>query len=128
MKSDIKNQLDLDLAIASLEKKTDIQKNLIANSFYQLQENLKPINIIKKHKEIILIGVLGLGAGYLIRKLLVKKSTGLMAKTVVTLIQWGVAGLLSKNVHKLRPNGGPVARRVLNRNKLPMQIIKVDAR
>jgi hypothetical protein len=128
MKSEIKNQEDLDLAIASLEKKTDLQKNLIANSFYQLQENLKPVNLIKKHKEIIFVGVLSLGAGYLIRKLLVKKSTGLMAKTVITLLQWGVAGLLSKNAHKIRPVVGPVARRVLSSNKPKMHIIKVDAR
>ncbi len=128
MRTEIKNQKGLEAAIASLEKKSEIQKNIIANNFSSLQENLKPVNLIKKHKEIILIGVLGLGTGYLIRKLLIKQSTGLMAKMTGSLIQWGIAALLSKNSDKIRSNVGPVARRVLKRQNPVMQIIKVEAR
>ncbi len=128
MRTEIKNQQDLDQAIASLEKKSEIQKNIIANNFSRLQENLKPVNLIKKHKEIILIGVLGLGTGYVIRKLLMKKSAGLVASIAGSLIQWGLPALLSKNSDKIRSNVGPVARRVLKRHKPVMQIIKVEAR
>ncbi len=53
MKTEIKNQQDLNLAIASLEKKTDVQKDIIADSFEDLRENLRPVNLIKNHKEII---------------------------------------------------------------------------
>jgi len=128
METEIKNQEDLDQAVATLEKKSEIQKNIIADSFSRLQENLKPLNLIKKHREIILIGAVGLGTGYLIRNLLIRKSTGLMAKITGSLIQWGLAALLSKNSDKIRSNVGPVARRVLKRHKPVSQIIKVEAR
>lgn len=128
MKTVIKNQQDLDQAVVLLEKKSEIQKNVISNSFSRLQENLNPINLIKKNKEIILIGVLGLGTGYLIRKLLIKKSAGIMTKLAGSLIQWGIAALLSKNSDKIRSNVGPVARQVLKRQKPVMHIIKVEAR
>ncbi len=124
----ILNQQDLNQAIASLEKKTNIQKNIIAESFENIQENLKPINLIKKHKEIILIAALGLGAGFLIRRLLLKSSTGLIVKMAGTLIQWGVAGLLAKNADRIRANAGPVAQQVLKRNKPSTQIISIQAR
>ncbi len=128
MRTEFKNQQDLDQAIAFLEKKSEIQQNIIANNFFRLQEDLTPINLIKKHKEIILIGLLGLGTGYLIRKLLIKKSAGIMAKITGSLVQWGIAALLSKNADKIRSNVGPVARRVLKRHKPVMQIIKVEVR
>jgi hypothetical protein len=128
MRTEIKNQEDLDQAIASLEKKSEIQKNIVADDFSRLQENLKPVNLIKKHREIILIGALGLGTGYLIRKLLTKNSSGLVVSMVGSLIQWGLPALLSKNSDKIRSNVGPVARRVLERHKPVMQIIKVEAR
>lgn len=128
MNTEIKNQQDLNQAIALLEKKADSRKNDITNHFEYLQENLKPINLIKKHKEIILIAALGLGAGFLIRRLLMKTSTGLMVKLAGTLIQWGLAGLLAKNADRIRVNGGPVARRLLKRNKPSTQIISVQAR
>ncbi len=128
MGTEILNQQDLNQAIASLEKKTNIQKNIIAESFENIQKNLEPINLIKKHKEIILIAVLGLGTGFLIRKLLLKSSTGLIVKMAGTLIQWGVAGLLAKNADRIRANAGPVARRVLKRNKPSTRIISIQAR
>src|SRR5580698_9858234 len=128
MITEIKNGEDLAGAIAVLEKKSAAQKNAISNAFYNLEDNLKPINLIKKHKEIILIAVLGLGTGFLIRKLILKTSTGLLGKMAVTLIQWGLAGLLTKNAGRIRANAGPVARRVLKRNKPATQIISVQAR
>ncbi len=128
MKTEINNQGDLHLAIASLEKKSDIQKNNIVDSFDNLEENLNPFNLIKKHKEIILIAALGLASGFLIRRLLLKKSTGLIAKMVGTAIQWGLTGLFTKNAEKIRAGAGPIARRVLKRNKPSTQIIKIEAR
>jgi hypothetical protein len=128
MTTEIKNREDLAGAIAVLEKKTSLQENIISNAFFNLGENLKPINLIKKHKEIFLIAVLGLGAGFFIRKLLLKTSTGLVAKMAGTLIQWGLAGMLTKNAGRIRANAGPVARRVLNRKKPATQIISVQAR
>jgi hypothetical protein len=128
MTTEIKNKEDLTGAIAVLEKKSITQENAISNAFFNLEENLKPINLIKKHKEIILIAVLGLGTGFLIRKLIFKTSTGLLTKMAGTLIQWGLAGLLTKNADRIRTNAGPVARRVLNRKKPVTQIISIQAR
>jgi hypothetical protein len=125
---EIKNEKDLAKAIASLEKKTQTQKNIIANSFYYLEENLKPINLIKKHKEIIVIGIVGIASGYLIRRLLFKKSTGLVAKIFGTAIQWGLAGIVSQNANRVGVNAGPVARRVFKKTKPSTSIIHVEAR
>ena len=128
MTTEIKNQRDLNLAIASLEKKTDVQKTIIADSFEDLGENLKPVNLIKNHKEIILIAALGLGSGFLIRRLLLRKSTGVIVKMAGTLIQWGLTGLMTKNAEKIRASAGPIARRILKRNKPSTQIINIEAK
>ncbi len=127
MKTEIKNQQDLNLAIASLEKKTDRQKGIIADGFESLGENLKPFNLIKKHKEIILIAALGLGSGFLVRRLLLN-STGFMAKIAGTLIQWGLTGLMTKNADKISERAGPIARRILKRKKPSTRIINIKAR
>ncbi len=128
MTTEIKNQQELTLAIASLEKKTDVQKSIIADSFEDLGENLKPVNLIKNHKEIILIAALGLGSGFLIRRLLLRTSTGVMVKMAGTLIQWGLTGLMTKNAEKIRASAGPIARRILKRNKPSTQIINIEAK
>jgi hypothetical protein len=128
MKKEIKNQQDLNLAIASLEKKTNLQKSIIYDSFENLQENLKPVNLIIKHKEIILIAALGLGSGFLIRRYLLGKSTGVILKMAGTLIQWGLTGLITKNAYKIRANAGPIARHILKSNKPSTQIINIEAR
>lgn len=128
MDYEIKNEKDLAKAIASLEKKSQEQKNTIASNFYYLEENLKPINLIKKHKKIILIAVVGIASGYIIRRLLVKKSTGLMAKILGTAIQWGLAGIVSRKADKIRVNAGPVARQVFKKTKPSTSIIHIEAR
>ncbi len=128
MRPDIKTREHLTDAIAALEMKTNTQKNIISNHFFYLEENLRPVNLIKKHKEIIIIGILGLGSGYIIRRLLMKKSTGFMAKVAGSLIQWGLAGLVSKNAEKIRTNAGPVARRVINRTKPIPKTITIQTR
>jgi hypothetical protein len=128
MTTEIKNREDLVGVIAILEKKTITQENTIATAYFNLEENLKPINLIRKNKEIVLLLALGLGAGFLVRRLLLKTSTGLIANMAGTLIQWGLAGLLTKNAGRIRANAGPVARRVLNRKKPVTQIISVQAR
>jgi hypothetical protein len=88
MTTEIKNREDLVGVIAILEKKTITQENTIATAYFNLEENLKPINLIRKNKEIVLLLALGLGAGFLVRRLLLKTSTGLIANMAGTIIQW----------------------------------------
>jgi hypothetical protein len=80
-----------------------------------VSENLKPMNLVKSgfrsvlnsgNKEDIFNVLLGLGSGFLGRRLLLGKAKGVVGKTVGQAIQWSVAGLISKNAEAIKEKAG----------------------
>ena len=98
---------DLKEAIKELEAKKLITEEALKRQFHETVEGFKPSNILKntvsevtaspQFKHNILNLALGLGAGYLTRKIAVGKKAGLFAKTIGTALQFGVASLVAKN-------------------------------
>jgi uncharacterized coiled-coil protein SlyX len=125
MKAKIRNAEELDGAIAELELKAAEQKKGIQETFKVVSENLKPINLVKsgfrsvfsaEKKDLVNI-LLGLGSGFLSRKLFVGKPTGAIGKTVGKAIQWGMAGLVSKNAEKIKQKAGELIDKIFKRSK-----------
>ena len=111
----INNAAELDRAIAELEHKAAFQKKDIQETFASVSESLKPMNLLKSgfrsvihtgNKEDIFNVLLGLGSGFLGRKLLLGKSKGVVGKTIGQAIQWGMAGLISKNAESIKEKAG----------------------
>jgi hypothetical protein len=130
MKKKVTNSDELEAAIAELELKAAAQKMDLQETFSAVSENLKPLNLVKngvrsvfsgEHKEDILNALIGLGSGFLSRRLILGKSTGIMGKTVGKAIQWGMAGLVSKNAEKIKEKAGELIDRFFKKNKRPGQ-------
>jgi hypothetical protein len=125
MKKKVKNAEDLALAIKELELKEAAQKRELQESFSAVSENLKPLNLVKsgvrsifsgENKEDLMNALIGLGTGFLSRKLILGKANGIVGKTVGKAIQWGMAGLVSKNAEKIKEKAGEWIDKIFKRH------------
>jgi len=126
MKGNIKNARELDRAIAELELKAAAQKKDIQETFKEVSENLKPINLVKsgfrtvfsgEHKSDLINVVMGIASGFLSRKLLIGKPGGIVKKSIGSAIQWGMAGLVSKNAEKIKQKAGEWIDKLFKKHK-----------
>jgi uncharacterized coiled-coil protein SlyX len=126
MKIKVKNTDELSRAITELELKAASQKKDIQESFKAVSENLKPLNLVKnglrsvfsgEHKADLFNALLGLGSGFLSRKLLLGKTSGMVGKTVGKAIQWGIAGLVSKNAETIKEKAGALIDKLFKSHK-----------
>jgi hypothetical protein len=120
------NANDLSRAIAELEEKASRQKKEIEETFLIVSENLKPANLFKNGVRSVLSGshndelvniLIGLGTGFVSRKLLLGKPHGFVGKTVGKALQWGMAGLVSKNAESIKETAGKVIDRIFRKSK-----------
>ena len=134
MKRNITNCDELNEAIAELELKAAAQKRDIQETFAAVSENLKPMNLVKsgfrsvfsgEHREDLVNALIGLGSGFLGRKLILGKANGFVGKTVGKAIQWGMAGLVSKNAEKIKEKAGELIDRLFRKHKTVSKDIPV---
>ena len=98
---------ELKNAILELEAKKIVTEEALKRQFHETVETFKPSNILKntvsevsaspQFKNNLLNLALGLGAGYVTKKIATGKKAGLLAKTFGTALQFGVASLIAKN-------------------------------
>lgn len=103
----IHNDSDLKKAIQQLESKKKLEEVLLKDHFHDTIESFKPANILKNtvsevaasptFKHNLLNVALGLGAGYLSKKIVVGRNSGILVRTLGTALQFGVTSLLAKN-------------------------------
>jgi hypothetical protein len=126
MNKKITNGEELEEAIARLELKAAAQKRDLQESFAELSESLKPINLVKesaryvfsgKNREGLVNVLIGLGTGFLSRKLLLGKSHGVVGRTLGKAVQYGMAGVISQNAEKIKEKAGIWIDRLFKRNK-----------
>lgn len=98
---------ELKSAILELEARKIVSEERMKTQFHETLESFKPSNILKntvsevtaspQFKHNILNLALGLGAGYVTRKVAVGRKAGLLARTMGTALQFGVASFIAKN-------------------------------
>ncbi|MEO7801607.1 MAG: hypothetical protein ABIR81_06395 [Ginsengibacter sp.] len=128
----IKNGDELKAKIAELEKQKDIDEAAIKYEFKETYETYKPANILKNtlsevsasptFKHNLLNVALGLGAGYLSKKLVIGRSAGLFKRVVGTALQFGVTSLVAKKGAKDDPQTkkrGSLLKRIFSRTSTP---------
>ena len=101
----INNAAELKTAIAILEEQKQIQKTDINHQFKSAISSLNPLSNITKAinrvdvPEVIsslLAAAVGTGAGFLSKKILVGKADGFFKKAMGKLVEFVVAGLVTK--------------------------------
>lgn len=113
---EIKNSADLRAAILELEERKIREKQQLVENFHVFTESLTPINLIKstfnKVKETpgisgtILKAGVGLGVGFLSKRLLIGKAPGIFKKIIGSAIEMGLAGLVAKKSDTITSSGG----------------------
>ncbi|HEX7456922.1 MAG TPA: hypothetical protein VF301_00660 [Ginsengibacter sp.] len=111
----INNISELDTAIKRLERKKLLLEENLKDDFHTLLQSLKPTNILKNTihevqespelKHNLLKVVLGLGAGYFSRKLVVGKSAGIVKKALGAALQYGITSFVAKKNGKEEESG-----------------------
>src|ERR1044072_2887435 len=96
----IHNAADLKSAILELENKRIAKEAALKEQFHKTYETYKPANILKntleevsespKFRKNLFNVALGLGVGFLSKKLVVGKSAGLVKKALGTALQYGM--------------------------------------
>ncbi len=110
----IQNADDLKEVIAELEKKKEAEEAAMKYQFHETYETYKPANILKntlsevsaspKFRHNLLNVALGLGAGYLSRRLMVGRQAGILKRVIGTAVQFGVTSLIAKKGSESDPN------------------------
>lgn len=123
----INSATDLREAIDELERKRISQEWEIKDEYLGLLESLRPSNLVRQAFQDVfsspsarnnLIGsAIGLGSGLLSRKLLVGRSSNAIRKTIGSIVQFGVAGLIAKNAEKIKARGAELIGRIFGGKK-----------
>ena len=124
----INNSAELQTAIKQLEYQEKINKNKLIDQFHQTHESLKPINILKNSLgkivkspatvDNVVNTAVGLGTG-LLSKSLIGKSTGIVKRLLVTALELGTVGLVSKNSESIKLRGLNLLSKIFKSKKSP---------
>ena len=102
----INSVTELKRAIIELELKKDAEELMLKSQFKETYNTYKPANILKntleevsaspKFRHNLLNVAIGLGAGYLSKKLIIGRSAGILKRVAGTALQYGVTALVAK--------------------------------
>ena len=121
----IDSAVQLKEAIFELEIRKKEQGRTIKEKFYIIKENLEPANIIRNTiNEVatspsfrlnLLGAVLGLGAAYFSRKLVVGKSVNIFRKILGSVLQLGISAVVASKPGVLQNIGHTIFKRVFTK-------------
>ncbi|HTB32654.1 MAG TPA: hypothetical protein VK808_11540 [Bacteroidia bacterium] len=108
----IKTERDLKIVIQQLEAKKVCEWNLIKEEFLNLQESLKPVNIVKNAfketvalpeiKAGVLTNVIGLATGFVAKKIVIGNTHNPIRKFLGALLERVVAGKVSRKINGVK--------------------------
>jgi hypothetical protein len=123
-----RNETDsLNELIILQEQKYDNELQLLREQFQVAYESLKPISLIKslfhevtaapEIKNDMVSNVIGLGTGFLSKKLLTDASHSPVKRMIGTVVQFAIANLVSKNSDTIKTIGGNLLKHFFNKRK-----------
>lgn len=109
------------------EQKYDTELELLREQFQIAYESVKPINLIKsvfhevtdspEIKNDLVSNAIGLGTGFLSKKLLVDGSHSPMKRVIGTVAQFAIANLVSKHSDTIKTIGSNLLKHFFNKRK-----------
>jgi len=123
-----KNETDsLNELIILEERKHDTQLELLKEQFHIAYESVKPVNLIKsvlhevtaspEIKNDMASNVIGLGTGFLSKRLLVDGSHSPIKRVIGTVVQFAIANLVSKHSDTIKTIGSNLLKHFFNKQK-----------
>ncbi|MBW4361495.1 hypothetical protein [Flavobacterium taihuense] len=123
-----KNETDsLNELIILEEQQYDMQLELLKEQFHVAYESLRPINLIKsvfhevtaspEIKNDLANNVIGLGTGFLSKKLMADGSHSPLRKMIGTVAQFAIANLVSKHSDTIKTIAGNLLKHFFNKQK-----------
>lgn len=114
----INNSSELKKRIVELEVKKHNDEELIRTHFHEILETLKPANLLKTtvsevsdsmhFKRNIVNIALGLGAGYLSKKLVIgNKGVGFAKQLLGSVLEFGISNFVAKQSGEMRTSAKP---------------------
>ena len=129
---EINNSSELQAAIKKPELQKELQKDLLVKHFNATYQSLKPFNILKNslskviHSPVAVDNIintsLSLGVGLISKKLLLGKSSGILKKLLGTAMEFGIAGMISKQSNSLKLGGLNLLSKLFKSKKSAAQI------
>ncbi len=121
----IDSAVQLKEAIFELEIRKKEQGRIIKEKFYIIRENLEPANIIRntinevatspRFRLNLLGAVVGLGAAYFSRKLVVGKSVSIFRKILGSVLQLGISAAVASKPGMLQNVGHIILKRIFTK-------------
>lgn len=120
----------LNIAIVLLQDKRKRELELLKEQFHDTYESLRPINLIKNaFNEVsspnvqgsLVDNAIGLGTGYLSKKIVVGRSRNPLRKLMGTLLQFAITNVVSKNADGIKSTGIHLAQSFLKHRKKQKQ-------
>lgn len=112
----------LDAAILQLEQQKDWQEKDLIDHFKKTKESLSPMNLVKSGieeltgspeiRDNVFNAAIGVGTGFVTKKLLVGKSDSLFKKILGGAVEFGVANLVAKNSDKIKSAGAALLHKI----------------
>lgn len=129
----ITNADELDKAIAELQKQQVQKKTLMILQFHELQESMRPINLLKNTlnkiaqpgdvRDTLIKAASGIGMGLLTKGLITGKSKGIVSAVVGKTVRVAVAKTVFNNAEVLKAYGVAIYNNLfknkLNKTKTP---------
>ena len=123
----ITTKFELKNAIQLLEIEQVYKGELVKEQFHLIYENLKPVNILKgTFKDIVtspnlienvLTTAIGLGTGYLSKKIVVGASSNLIRKFLGSILQLGVTNAVSQHPGAIKSIGKNIFQHIFRKKE-----------
>ena len=121
----ITNAIQLKEAIVNLEIKQAQKEMELRAQFLETYESLKPINLIKKSfremgsgtKSGIVDNAIGIGTGFIAKKVLTGASHNPFVKLIGVLLEVGVANFVAKHPDGIKSVGGKIIKNIFKKKE-----------
>jgi len=127
----INTETDLDIAIYQLEIKQAEEGKLLKEQFYMTYESIKPANLFRSTLSDVasspylidnIIGTaIGLGTGYLSRKIMIGGSGNIFKRFFGSVLQFGVTNIVAQHPNTVRSIGEFIFKHVFHKKEMNLK-------
>jgi hypothetical protein len=124
----ISTPAELNRAIQLMEAEQSVLLLKVKENFFHTYESLKPINLITGIMDEVTSSpyltnnivdtAIGLTAGYISRKAVVKNSDGVLRKLFGTVLQFGVTNLVAQNPESIKSFGKFILQHIFSKKEM----------
>ena len=122
----ITNSGELDAAILELEQRRKFQETALIDQFNTTYQSLRPVNLIKgaiadiagseEIRDKVINAAIGVGTGFLTKKILMGKSNSIFKKILGGAMEFGVANIVANHTDDIKNFGSSLFNKFFSKN------------